>query len=212
MVSPCSDRGYIVSKRKENTLRRGTGSRSYRPVCWISAEGTTEKDYFQMSVFSGAAVSVKFVKDIHPSRRDPRSVLKRLKKALRDGFRKEDVAWLVVDVDDWGAEALDKLSAWAKEDQRYHLAVSNPKFELFLVMHFGKGKGCTTSERVDAELKKYLPTYNKRLSPSQFSLLQVEGAVKNAYSKRRGCVAAIPDAGMTDVHQLVEFSLQSSNS
>lgn len=197
-----------MGRRKGDTLSRKTGSCQYRPVCWVSAEGTTERDYFHMSVFGDSRVAVKFSKDIHPSRRDPQSVRKRMEKTMRsERFRKEDTAWLVVDVDDWDEGALGELARWAEEDPRHHLAVSNPKFELFLVMHFERAAGCTTPERVDAALSRHLPSYDKRLRPTQFSLDQVREAVRSARAKRASCRAALPEAGMTDAYRLVELLL-----
>ena len=40
-----------MAKRKGNPLKRKTGSREYRAICWVSAEGQTEKDYLQMDIF-----------------------------------------------------------------------------------------------------------------------------------------------------------------
>lgn len=53
--------------RKKNGLPvRRTSVREYRNVCWVSAEGTTERDYLGMAVFKSASVSVKL-----PKRRIP---------------------------------------------------------------------------------------------------------------------------------------------
>ena len=49
-----------MARKSRDTLSRKVGSRSYRNVCWVSAEGRTEKDYFSMNVFRGAGMSVKF--------------------------------------------------------------------------------------------------------------------------------------------------------
>ena len=64
-----------MARRKKDTLSRRTGTRKYRPVCWISAEGQTERDYLRMAAFKDAPVSVRFPKDIHPGRRNPAQVL-----------------------------------------------------------------------------------------------------------------------------------------
>ena len=193
-----------MARRKKDSLARRTGTRKYRPVCWVSAEGQTERDYLRMAAFKDAPVSVRFPKDIHPGRRNPSQVLKRFKKAIREeDFRRDDEAWVVVDVDEWPETEFDELLAWAESDSRHHLAISNPKFELFLVMHYEKGNGCTTSSKVDAALKRYLPRYDKRLSPTAFSKHEVMAAVENARSKREGCRSDVPDPGMTDAHLLV---------
>ena len=192
-----------MARKRQDTLSRRTGTRKYRPVCWVSAEGQTERDYLRMAAFKDAPVSVRFPKDIHPGRRNPAQVLKRFVKAMREeDFRKGDEAWVVVDVDEWDESEFAELLAWADSDSRHHLAISNPKFELFLVMHFERGNGCTTAPKVDAVLKRHLPRYNKRLGPTSFSREEVITAVENARAKREGCKSALPDPGMTDAHLL----------
>ena len=194
-----------MARKRQDTLSRRTGTRKYRPVCWVSAEGQTERDYLRMAAFKDAPVSVRFPKDIHPGRRNPAQVLKRFVKAMREeDFRKGDEAWVVVDVDEWDESEFAGLLAWAKSDSRHHLAISNPKFELFLVMHFEKGNGCTTAPSVDAALKRHMSGYDKRLRRGQFSVEQVRTAAANARAKRAGCASDIPDPGMTDVFLLVE--------
>ena len=193
-----------MARRRGGLAPRKTGVRGYWSVCWVSAEGITERDYLNMTVFKGSPFSVRFPKNTHPSRHNPSAVLKRFRKTLKENdFRTGDEAWLVVDVDEWGKSEFDELLAWEKEDSRHHLAISNPKFELFLVMHFEKGNGCTTPEKVDSALRKHWPRYSKRVSPTQFSVKQVSGAIESASAKRASCKAAIPMPGMTDMHLLV---------
>lgn len=196
-----------MGKRKNDTLVRRTGRRAYRPVCWVSAEGATERDYFRMAVFRDAPASVKYPKDVHPSRRNPAAVLRRLQKEIgSEGLRAGDEAWVVVDVDDYEGELGDLLE-WCAGHPGYHLAVSNPKFELFLVMHFEKANGCTTAAKVDAALKRHMPGYGKRLTPTQFSLEDVRGAIANAGEKRAACADELPGPGMTDAFKLAESLL-----
>lgn len=201
---PCWDPVSLVAKRRDDTLRRGKPTRAYRKVVWLSSEGQTEKDYFSMDVFRALPVSIKFPKNIHPNRTNPVAVLKRFQKVLRENdFRKDDEAWLVIDIDEWDKGEFVELLKWVRDDARHHLAVSNPKFELFLVMHFERGNGCTTPSQVDVRLKKLMPSYDKRLKPNQFGAVQVKVAVENARVKRISCGADLPEAGMTDVYELV---------
>lgn len=193
-----------MPKGKRRELGRKPASREYRKVCWISAEGKTERDYFSMEVFKRSPYAVKFPKDIHPSRRNPAAVLKRFKKTLREeDFRKGDVAWLVVDVDSYDEAELNGLIEWQNESPQHHVAISNPKFELFLALHFGNAAGCTTSNAVDAELKKHFAQYKKRVDARRFSLGEVLGACERAEARRRSSADPIPPAGATDAHLLV---------
>lgn len=163
-----------------------------------------------MEAFRDVDVSIRFPKNTHPSRRNPAAVFRRFEKALRENdFRKGDEAWLVIDVDEWDTDELAALLKWEGEDRRHHLAISNPKFELFLVMHFEKGNGCTTAQQVDFKLKRYMPNYDKRLRPAQFSLEEIERAVENASAKRASCDDDIPHAGMSDAYKLVQRLLPS---
>ena len=209
-ASQCLGRQGTVARHTGGGLApRKTGVRDYRDVCWVSAEGTTERDYLGMSVFRDARMSIRFPKNTHPSRHNPAAVLRRFEKSLRENdFRTSDEAWLVVDVDDWREAEFSELLAWEAADTRHHLAVSNPKFELFLVMHYEKGNCCTTPEKVDAALKKHWPRYSKRVSQTQFSVEQVRGAIENAKAKRRSCASVFPACGMTDAHLLVDRLLR----
>lgn len=147
-----------MAKRKGNPLKRKTGSREYRAICWVSAEGQTEKDYLQMDIFRTSDIIIRFPRNIHPGRRNPTAVLKRFHKAMRtEEFREGDEAWIIVDVDTWDETEFSQLLDWTKEDPRHHLAISNPKFELFLIMHFERGGGCTTPQIVGAVLKRHAP-------------------------------------------------------
>jgi len=208
-VFRCLMLGEHVSKRKSNSLTRRISMRKYRDVCWVSAEGQTEKDYFSMKVFRNQSVSVKFPKDTHPSRRNPAAVLKRFQKTLGENdFRAGDEAWLVIDIDEWDKEEFVALLTWADADERYHLAISNPKFELFLLMHFEKGNGCTTAHQVDMHLKRYMPTYDKRIKADQFDIDDVMTAVSNAGTKRASCDDVLPAVGTTDAYKLVQSLLK----
>lgn len=194
-----------MARRKNDTLERKEGCRRVRDVCWVSPEGHTEKDYLNMDVFKDSLKSIRFPENVHPHRRDPKQVLKRFQKAMRtQDFRAGDKAWILVDIDNWDKGDIADLLKWAESDPRYHIAVSNPKFELFLVMHFERGNGCTTPQAVDSALKKHMPRYDKRLSKTQFGREQILEAVANAEMKRTGCKDAVPAPGMTDAHLLAK--------
>ncbi len=197
-----------MPKKQRKNLRRKPATREYRRVCWISAEGKTERDYFSMEAFRRSSFAIRFPKDIHPNRRNPTAVLKRFQKTLREeDFRKDDMAWLVVDVDSYDMSELMRLVDWERENPRHHIAISNPKFELFLVLHFGNAAGCTTPTTVDAELRKHMVQYKKRIDSRQFSLAEILEACERSEVRRRGCTGPIPAVGTTDVHLLVRCLL-----
>ena len=111
----------------------------------LSYEGTvTEKKYFQdfraSKYFNNSGV-IEIVPLKRPKDKgsDPFSVKKLLKEAKKEyGFKDTDEFWLIVDRDDW--ESIHKLSfeqlvIECKNENNFYLAMSNPCFEIWLVLH-----------------------------------------------------------------------------
>lgn len=177
-----------ASAHAHNPLRQKRGKRKIRKVIHVLPEGQSERDYLAMDVIqaavqSGERVALKLVKG-HKGQTDPASLVRQMKSHLRkEDFRSDDEAWLVIDVDEWTDEQFACAIQWESSDPRNHLAISNPKFELFLLMHYCDAKGCATPTDVDKRLKRYLPDYKKRLTHGLFSL----GQVTEAVSRSRGC-------------------------
>lgn len=194
-----------MGKRKNNTLSRKQPTREYRKIFWVNTEGQTEQDYLQMDIFKKMeTAAIKMPKRVHPGKTNPKQVLQRLKDEMKRGsFRKDDGAWVAIDVDTWLSKDIQEVIDWANTNDRYNVVISNPKIELFLIMHFEKGNGCTTNTKVDERLSHYLPSYNKRLAVRQFDRDQIKTAIVNAKTKHASCVGAIPDPGMTDFYKLV---------
>lgn len=111
-------------------------------------------------------------------------------------------------MDEWADEEIDELVQWAGESPDYHVVISNPKFELFLVMHYERANGCTTASAVDRRLKGHWAEYGKRISASQFGKKEIETAIDNAQARRVSCKSAKPDPGMTDVYLLADRLLR----
>lgn len=195
-----------MGKRKNDTLSWSKPFREYRRICWVSTEGLTEKDRFQINVFKrGDSPSVRFPRNVYPDRRNPIQVMKRFEKAMKtEDFRSSDEAWLIVDVDTWDREELHELLRWQEADLRHHLAVSNPKFEIFLLMYFERAGCCTTSQKIDAAIKRHMSRYDKRLGPMAFDVDSVGTAIENARIKRTAGESDLPMSSITDAHRLAE--------
>ena len=122
--------------------------------------------------------------------------------------RKGDSFWIVVDVDNWGESDFETLRRWAAKEESRHLAISNPKFELFLLMHFDSARGCTTSASAEAKLRNYMPGYRKRLGRSELDVNQVRLAIANAAAKCTADPAVLPSPGATGAHLLAREILE----
>ena len=187
-----------------NRFSRCVGNRNYRPVFIIATEGSvTEPSYFEK--FKGHEVVIDSVDSGQES--SPSGVLKSLKKHLKNrSLDKGEEAWLVIDRDIWPIEHIENvfrdLSRMSPKGQ-YHLALSNPKFEFWILLHFENGNGVSTGTDCDQRLKTYLSGYKKDLSCWNPSLSDVRLAIERAKRMdKEGC--DWPKTRGTKVYRLVE--------
>jgi hypothetical protein len=91
-----------------------------------------------------------------------------------------DEAWLVIDKDNWSEEHLMTLFEWSKKNEKYGLALSNPKFEYWLLLHFEEGYGILNEKECTVRLKKYLPEYDKGFDPKIITKSMIDKAIARA--------------------------------
>lgn len=134
----------------------------------------------------------------------PEHVLRALKKQLdRIGLRREDEAWIVVDKDSWSDEQLGLLHAWSCEKDSYGLAVSNPMFEFWLLLHFEDGRGISSPQACMKRLRRYLPHYKKGCLEIQKMADGVQEAIERGRQRDNPPCADWPRSYGTTVHRLV---------
>ena len=190
-------------------FRRPQGQRRYKRMFIIAAEGTvTEPEYF--SLFDEQSiVRVKCLRN--RGNLPPKEALRRVREYVRkEGLKKGDEAWLVVDKDRWPDEHLAELHAWATSRKNHGLALSNPKFEYWLLLHFEEAGGVTTSGDCDRQLDKHLPNYNKHIEPQHFTADRIQGAAARAKKRDTPPCADWPRKPGTTVYRLVERILASN--
>jgi hypothetical protein len=95
-------------------------------------------------------------------------------------LRKGDEAWIVVDKDNWSDHDLTKLFKWSLQSDNYGFALSNPKFEFWLLLHFEDGHGVGSPKECDDRLRKNLPTYDKAINSRKFSEQSIREAIARA--------------------------------
>ena len=174
---------------------------AYRPLLKkfvISCEGgVTEKEYFErVRALAWDKANLDILTDRHKS--SPVQVLERLKnysKSLQSG----DEMWCVVDKDNWTNYQFAELEKWAAESGDgvvRRIALSDPKFEVWLLAHFQPlPDSCGPSECIRL-LRQYLPNYDKHLDKAAFSLDSMACAIRNAKDS------------FTSVGELIERILQ----
>jgi hypothetical protein len=174
----------------------------------ISTEGAvTEPAYFDH--FSNDNIQIKIL--THKTKNAPSDVLKRMMKYLeKEGSREGDQHWLVIDKDEWKHEQIKPLHDWAGEASNRGLALSNPHFEYWLLLHFEKPKNGISSQYIFKQLKKYLPGYDKSLSLRELQKLKahVHDAMRNARQKDSPKCKDWPRGHGATVYRLVEVLIK----
>ena len=185
--------------------RRPTGERRYRKLFLIATEGDkTEPQYFAILNDHHSVIHVDCIKSKHHS--SPLQVLKRMEDRLkRETLKNSDEAWLVVDKDQWQDEQLAQLHTWSQDADNYGFALSNPKFEYWLLLHFEDGTNIDSSSECSSRLKRYLPAYDKGLDARNITPDMIEDAIRRAKARDNPPCGDWPRTfGSTTVYKLVE--------
>ncbi|MDP3705245.1 MAG: RloB family protein [Legionellaceae bacterium] len=197
--------------QKRRVFQRTQGDRPYRKLYIIVVEGTkTEPQYFSMFNNQQSVIKIVCRAGKHSS---PPYVMKKIRQHLKEeNFKTTDEAWLVVDKDNWTEQQLTELYQWTKEANNYGLALSNPKFEYWLLLHFEEGNNITSSQECSKRLEQYIPDYNKGINVCKIKLLgNINDAIKRA--KKRDTPPSIDwprTIGNTTVYKLVESIQQAT--
>lgn len=192
-----------MAQRRKRFQRKAYG-RPYKKLFIVSAEGAkTEPKYFDLLNKQQDSTHIKCLKG---SGNSPSDVLRRMEKFLAGkgpgGF---DEVWLVVDRDKWSKTQLDKLHNWAKKSGNRGFALSNPKFEYWLLLHFEDGNNIRSPQNCDNRLKKHIPDYNKDICIEKFSIEAINKAIARGKERDRPpCPDWPTNIGCTTVYRLVE--------
>ena len=140
----------------------------------------------------------------------PPHVLKRLRQYIdAHPVSGDDQAWLVVDRNNWKKQDIDELAKWVAGDPgRRGLALSNPCFELWLLLHYEDapvGASCRDYER---KLRDHIADYgksNKNIGNVPITRGMVEDAIRRARKMDTCGSANWPDgAGVSWMYKLAE--------
>jgi hypothetical protein len=198
----------VAAQRRK--FQRPLGERRYKKLFLVAAEGIkTEPIYFSVFTDDKYIVQVSCLKG--RSNSSPPQVLKRMTDhILSEGLKSSDEAWLVVDKDQWTDEQLAQLHQWASQQDNYGFALSNPKFEYWLLLHFEDGTGIGSSRNCSERLKRWSPNYDKGFDTRKITQSGIEDAIRRA--KKRDdppCDDWPKNLGQTTVYRLIESILKS---
>jgi hypothetical protein len=194
---------------KHDRLRRRGPRREPLARILVVCEGTrTEPSYFQgMRHLQRSLVELELSPGGTPKTLVERAVEKK-KEAVRAAKRSADrnqlydEIWCVFDIDEhpFVPEAKDQAQA-----NGIPVAVSNPCFELWILLHFQDQRGHMERGQVQSLCRKYLPDYEKKVPCERLAALHAD-AVRRAtdletWQELRGCKGDNPSTG---VHLLAE--------
>ena len=132
----------------------------------IAAEGEfTEKIYFEAlrKHARNSRVHIKILERDEENKHNssPEYVLGQLTQyKLENPIEQDDELWLVIDKDKWTAKSIRAVAQRCAQDSSYHLALSNPCFELWLILHIIDASLESDEEKVKM-LKNRLQTIYK---------------------------------------------------
>lgn len=190
------------------SFQRETRERRIKKLFVIATEGAkTEPTYFKLFNHYGYAVAVKCIAAKDKSA--PAHVLKSMQDHIeKNDLMEGDEAWLVSDTDNWREADLKALRAWSTCDTSYGLAVSNPCFEYWLLLHFEDAKGGPDANECLRRLRKHMPHYDKGNLDIAALKVGIADAVERARKRDTPPVADWPRKAGTTVYRLVERLLE----
>jgi len=193
---------------RRRKFKRALGQRSYRKLYVIVAEGIkTEPQYF--AIFNNMQLVIKVNCLRRRGGSSPDKVLKQMQDYIRDeSLRVSDEAWLVVDKDEWTNDQLTALYDWSETGDNYGLALSNPKFEYWLLLHFEDGTGVSSSRECSERLRRHLPQYAKGIDPRRFTKDRIDAAIRRAESRDTPPCIDWPRGTGTTVYRLVKLLIR----
>lgn len=115
-----------------------------------------------------------------------------------------DELWIVIDVDKWGENKLDELCKQC-EREGFHIAASNPCFELWLVLHQPNPRVPPSAQECTIELTRMLGRkYDKADYKVSVLIAHVNTAVQHARRLDNDSGDPWPHQPGTHVYKLVE--------
>jgi hypothetical protein len=151
-------------------LNRRPPSREPAQKILIACEGSkTEPLYFE-SIRNELRLQTLKIIVLHHNKTDPRGIIERLieeRKKMKKSqeWSDKDSAWAVFD----GDEHIEKSSAtWQSaidraKSQNIQLAITNPCFELWYLIHFQDHYAQVNRDKVVSNLRKHISNYDKSM-------------------------------------------------
>ena len=192
----------------------------------IAAEGEcTEKIYFEAlrEYAHNSRVHIKILERDEENKHNssPEFVLEQLNQYKSENpIEQDDELWLVIDRDSWTIKSLKTVAQRCAQDSVYHMALSNPCFELWLILHKvdvsleseeekikmlgNKKTGRKGDTYLKRKMRELLGSYSETHYAADQLVLRVTEAIKNAKSLDKHKHARWPQELGTHVYKLAQ--------
>lgn len=154
--------------RRSRLLHRGGVPLDASLYFVASEDRYVQENYFEALERNGVSDARRVKVQVLPTednRSSPEAVLRRL-KALQVDAQPFDQFWVSIDVDRWEKDEIARVIKEADE-VGFRVAVSNPCFEVWLVLHLEAEPPTGACAEVTAQLKRLVPGYTKAHLPEQ---------------------------------------------
>jgi hypothetical protein len=189
--------------RERQELFRESNTKTKEKIIVLAFEGNDTEDLYFSALRDHERYNDELIY-LHILRRpkgdtnsSPKHVFNKLKREAKDEFNFEaaDELWMIIDTDRW--RDISEIVQECKEQGNMFAAVSNPNFELWLLLHVRDVSGFTAREmddvlknrksraagkrtHVEKLLLEVLGSYNKsNIQPDRF-LLHIDDAIARA--------------------------------
>lgn len=188
--------------KRNRAYKKGAPHRDAR-LFVIVAEGEREDAYFSWFHRKNQRIVIQIVPR-EKNRSAPNHFLSRVEQFEKEGRwnpKDNDQLWFVLDVDRWSREVIEEIQTHCESRPHWHLAISNPCFEVWVLFHIldqlpYSGEKCS-------DLKREV---HQKLS-SGFHPDNVCPLIEQAASRARvadNSQGSFPDAMKTKVYLLAE--------
>ena len=208
------DGKFFMPLIKKPFIRR-TGFRDAKLIVIASEGQKTEKKYFNdlKDTYVRSSLHVE-VLERSVSASSPSHVLAHLNKfKTKYKLGRDDELWMVIDVDRWKAQNLSDVAGKCR-DKGFWIAVSNPCFELWMLLHLDefdlydyeqKNRLFHNSQNfIEREIRRILGSFNKSNPDTSKFLPHIENAVIRAKKLDINPNSRWPNSLGTRVYLLVE--------
>lgn len=206
-----------MAKRKIELKKRGKVRRKTKPVYLLIAEGKNKTETIYLSNFQkqGMPYSLQFAKA--GSKTDADSLYKTMIQKWNElelSSENGDLGFIILDIDNEKSKA-EKVRRLIQDNdnEAIQFVVSNPTFEIWLLMHFKYStKHFADGDAVIKELKRYIPDYEKNCDCFMLCVDKLQIAILNSAKLEKHFEnnqwPSIECNPRTDVGKLIEYLLR----